>query len=99
MIQKYSKDLDYSYTEGFFPTFEMIQFKRDAFRMVYVSSDAVDSDGYQKLKSLVPADKIVVSDKAFNKIASKENAHVIGVFNKFNNTLDAKGKPSGHGQS
>lgn len=44
MIQKYSKDLDYSYTEGFFPTFEMIQFKRDAFRMVYVSSDAVDSD-------------------------------------------------------
>ncbi len=90
MIQKYSKDLDYSYTEGFFPTFEMIQFKRDAFRMVYVSSDAVDSDGYQKLKSLVPADKIVVSDKAFNKIASKENAHVIGVFNKFDNTLDPK---------
>ena len=90
MIQKYSKDLDYSYTEGFFPTFEMIQFKRDAFRMVYVSSDAVDSDGYQKLKSIVPADKIVVSDKAFNKIASKENAHVIGVFNKFDNTLDPK---------
>jgi TrmH family RNA methyltransferase len=90
MIQKYSKDLDYSYTEGFFPTFEMIQFKRDAFRMVYVSSDAVDSDGYQKLKSIVPADKIVVSDKAFNKIASKENAHVIGVFSKFDNTLDPK---------
>ena len=90
MIQKYSKDLDYSYTEGFFPTFEMIQFKRDAFRMVYVSSDAVDSDGYQKLKSLVPADKIVVSDKAFNKIASKENAHVIGVFDKFESVLDAQ---------
>ena len=52
MIQKYSKDLDYSYTEGFFPTFEMIKFKKDAFRMVYVSTDAVDSDGYQKLKSL-----------------------------------------------
>lgn len=90
MIQKYSKDLDYSYTEGFFPTFEMIKFKKDAFRMVYVATDAVDSDGYQKLKSLVPADKIVVSDKAFNKIASKENAHVIGVFDKFESVLDAK---------
>ena len=90
MIQKYSKDLDYSYTEGFFPTLEMIKFKKDACRSVYVSTDAVDSDGYQKLKSLVPADKIVVSDKAFNKIASKENAHVIGVFNKFDNTLDPK---------
>ena len=90
MIQKYSKDLDYSYTEGFFPTFEMIKFKKDAFRMVYVATDAVDSDGYQKLKSLVPADKIVVSDKAFNKIASKENAHVIGVFDKFKSVLDAQ---------
>lgn len=90
MIQKYSKDLDYSYTEGFFPTFEMIKFKKDAFRMVYVATDAVDSDGYQKLKSLVSADKIVVSDKAFNKIASKENAHVIGVFDKFESVLDAK---------
>lgn len=90
MIQKYSKDLDYSYTEGFFPTFEMIKFKKDAFRMVYVATDAVDSDGYQKLKSLVPADKIAVSDKAFNKIASKENAHVIGVFEKFESVLDAK---------
>lgn len=90
MIQKYSKDLDYSYTEGFFPTFEMIKFKKDAFRMVYVATDAVDSDGYQKLKSLVPADKIVVSDKAFNKIASKENAHVIGVFDKFESVLDAQ---------
>ncbi len=90
MIQKYSKDLDYSYTEGFFPTFEMIKFKKDVFRMVYVATDAVDSDGYQKLKSLVPADKIVVSDKAFNKIASKENAHVIGVFDKFESVLDAK---------
>lgn len=90
MIQKYSKDLDYSYTEGFFPTFEMIKFKKDAFRMVYVATDAVDSDGYQKLKSLVPTDKIVVSDKAFNKIASKENAHVIGVFEKFESVLDAK---------
>ena len=90
MIQKYSKDLDYSYTEGFFPTFEMIKFKKDAFRMVYVATDAVDSDGYQKLKSLVPTDKIVVSDKAFNKIASKENAHVIGVFDKFESVLDAQ---------
>ncbi len=90
MIQKYSKDLDYSYTEGFFPTFEMIKFKKDAFRMVYVATDAVDSDGYQKLKSLVSADKIVVSDKAFNKIASKENAHVIGVFDKFESVLDAQ---------
>lgn len=42
------------------------------------------------MKSIVPADKIVVSDKAFNKIASKENAHVIGVFSKFDNTLDPK---------
>ena len=88
MIQKYSKDLDYSYTEGFFPTFEMINFKRDSFRYVYVSTDSVDTDGYRKLVQLVGKEKVIVSDKAFNKIASKENAHVLGIFSKFDSKLD-----------
>lgn len=90
MIQKYNKDLDYSYTEGFFPTFELIKFRKESLRNVYVSSESVDTEGYQKLCSLVRKDQIIVSDKAFNKIASKENAHVLGVFEKFTSTLDEK---------
>lgn len=88
MIQKYNKDLNYSYTEGFFPTFEMIQNKKEYFKMVYVSSDSLQSDGYKKLKNMLKPEQIILSDKAFNKIGCKENAHVLGVFEKFQSTLN-----------
>lgn len=88
MIKNYSKDLDYSYTEGFFPTFEMLSNKGIKLERIYVSTDALSSDGYKKLKSIVSEDKITVSDKAFNVIKSKENAHVIGVFKKYESVLD-----------
>ena len=90
MIKPYSKDSDVSYTEGFFPTFEMIQNHRDDFVLLYVSSDAITSDGYKKLLSLVGKDRIVVSDKAFSVTKSKGNAHVLGVFRKFSSALDPK---------
>lgn len=88
MIKPYNKDLDYSYTEGFFPTFEMINYKKDKLRAIYVAEDALDSDGFKKIQTLVPKDKIIVSNKAFSIVKSKENAHVIGVFEKFSSTLD-----------
>ena len=88
MIKPYNKDLDYSYTEGFFPTFEMINYKKDKLRAIYVAEDALDSDGFKKIQTLEPKDKIIVSNKAFSIVKSKENAHVIGVFEKFSSTLD-----------
>ncbi len=88
MIKPYNKDLDYSYTEGFFPTFEMINYKKDKLRAIYIAEDALDSDGFKKIQTLVPKDKIIVSSKAFSIVKSKENAHVIGVFEKFSSTLD-----------
>ncbi len=88
MIKPYTKDLEYSYTEGFFPTFEMIQYKKEQFRAVYVAADALDSDGFKKIQKLVSKDKIIVSDKAFRIVKSKENAHIIGVFDKFSSELD-----------
>ncbi len=88
MIKTYNKDLDYSYTEGFFPTFEMIQYRKESLRSVYVNPDAVDSDGYKKILTLVSKDKVIISEKAFNVLKSKENAHVIGVFSKFSEPLN-----------
>lgn len=90
MIKSYTKESDCSYTEGFFPTFEMLYFQRNHFRLLYVASDAVESEGFRKLRSEVPAEKIIVSDKAFLKVGSKENAHVLGVFEKYAMKLDPK---------
>ena len=88
MIKNYQKDLDYSYTEGFFPTFELIHNRPDKLRIVYVSPDAVNTPGYEKLLTRVDNKKIVVSAKAFSVTKSKENAHVLGVFSKFEDHLD-----------
>lgn len=83
MIKPYTKDSELSYTEGFFPTFEMLLNHKGDFVMLYVSTDAIDSDGFKKLQSIVPKDKIIVSDKAFSITKSKGNSHVLGVFKKF----------------
>lgn len=90
MIKSYTKESGCSYTEGFFPTFEMLHFQRKHFRLLYVASDAVESEGFRKLRSEVPAERIIVSDKAFLKAGSKENAHVLGVFEKYAMKLDPK---------
>lgn len=88
MIKAYSKDADYSYTEGFFPTFEMINFKKEYFKCLYVASDAINSEGYLKLTKLVDPKKIIISDKPFSVVKSKDNSHVLGVFEKFTSKLD-----------
>ena len=88
MIKPYVKDSEVSYTEGFFPTFEMLLNHPNDFLMLYVSSDAIDSDGLKKLETMVSKDKIIVSDKAFSITKSKGNAHVLGVFKKFRSQLD-----------
>lgn len=90
MIKSYSKEADESYTECFFPTFEMIQHHPQDFRFLYVANDAVDSDGVAKLRTLVKPNQMIVSDKPFAILKSKENTHVIGVFKKFTATLDPK---------
>lgn len=89
MIKPYSKDSELSYTEGFFPTFEMLLNHKEDFIMLYVSSDAITSEGFKKIQNMVPKDKIIVSDKAFSITKSKGNAHVLGVFKKFDMKLSS----------
>ncbi len=87
MIKKYDKDSDYSYTTGFFPTFELIKYQKEHLINIYVSEDVINSDGYKKLKTLVSPEKIIISDKTVSKLSPKENAHVIGIFKKYESKL------------
>ncbi len=82
MIKAYSKDLTYSYVEGFFPTFELIKYRKDDLIAIYVNSDAINSDGLNKLKDFVDEKYFIYSDKAFSISKSKDNAHVLAVFKK-----------------
>ena len=84
-LEKYNKDRDYSYTFGAFPTFELINKKRDAVVCVLLHSKLKVTEDIQKLLNTCKKDNIevVYNDKVINKIVDKENCFVVGVFKKF----------------
>ncbi len=88
MIKQYKKNLDYSYTLGFYPTFELIKYKKDKIRVIYIHPNAINSGAYNKLTTLVSKDKVVISEAPFNKLSEKENDHCIGVFDKYETNVD-----------
>lgn len=88
MIKAYKKDCNYSYTAGFFPTFELINNKKDKLRCIYVSSNSKSSSGYLKLIQLVDNRKIIFSDNIFSKLKEKDNDHIIGIFDKYEEELE-----------
>lgn len=47
----------------------------------------METDGFKKISQIVPKDKIICSEKAFNKLKEKGNDHIIGVFYKFEDEL------------
>ena len=79
-IQRYSRGCGFSYTAGFFPTLCLIQRRPELVRRVYASRDAVQTEGMERIASLVDQSKITISDEAVEKLGSKGNDHVIGVF-------------------
>lgn len=88
MIKPYTKEADYSYTFGFYPTFNLINYHKDSVLLIYVDEKSVGTDGYNKLVSLVGDKKVVVSQNIFNKLSEKGNDHVIGVFKKYSDSLN-----------
>lgn len=86
-VKPYKKDFEYSYTLGAFPTVELLSSKPDIVRSVYVSSRF---DGNVDIASICKRNNIelIESDKTLNRISTKENCFVAGVFNKFDNELD-----------
>lgn len=89
LIKPYKKDADYSYTLGAFPTVELLKAHHDDVQEIYVHSSFTDMNLINSLAGNVP---VVTSDKLINKLSDKENCFVIGVFNKYTDTL-AEDKP------
>jgi TrmH family RNA methyltransferase len=90
MIKPYDKDCSYSYTFGFYPTFELLKHHKEQLVCIYVGEKTERSASLIKLASLVTPDKIIYSEKVFAKLQEKGNDHVIGVFSKYEETLDSE---------
>ncbi len=89
LIKPYKKSFDYSYTLGAFPTIELIKSHPEIVKAVYIHTSFTDRISIEELctKNNI---SILTNDKLFNKISDKENCFVIGVFDKFECTLETQ---------
>ncbi len=85
-IKPYKKGMEYSYTMGAFPTYELIKTRPDLVLHVFVHS-SFDKDELEKEchRHNLP---MTVNDKMIQKLGNKENIYVIGVFKRFDCELD-----------
>jgi RNA methyltransferase, TrmH family len=85
-IKPYKKEMDYSYTLGAFPTFELIKAKPKEVRKVLIDTSFTDQE---KLVNLCEEKKIPVefNNKLITKLSEKDNCYVAGIFNKYDSEL------------
>ena len=83
-IKPYKKSFEHSYTLGIFPTVELITIRPESVIKVLVSSSYRADSDMDILKLCKEYNiKTEINDKAINKISSKENCYVAGVFQKY----------------
>lgn len=87
-IKPYKKDSAYSYTQGAFPTYELILSRPEQILKVLVHSGYTD---IEKLRRLCLERKISLeyNDKLIGKLSEKENCYVSGVFEKYSCKLSS----------
>lgn len=83
-LKRYNKKHVFSYTLGAFPTFELLENKRNVVEKVIIHSTA-KKDIYEKAKDLCDRNGIpfVENDKLIEKIREKENCILTAVFRKY----------------
>ena len=88
-IKKYSKKSAYSYSFGAYPSFQLIDKKVQFVECVLMHSKTSD-EIKEKIESLCKKKGINVqqNDKVIEKITDKNNIYLIGVFRKYNTSVD-----------
>ncbi len=89
-MKSYQKESDYSYTLGVFPTIELLKNKPKQVMKIILHSQAEKNSGLPVIKELCAKENIPieVSDKTINKLSKKGNCYAIGVFHKYDMTLE-----------
>jgi RNA methyltransferase, TrmH family len=91
-LKRYSKDFEYSYSFGVYPTKDLIKYRPESVLKVLVSSDVSENDkgDVEDIVSWCEEKGVPfsVNDRAIEKIAYKENTYVIGIFQKYEEGLD-----------
>lgn len=90
-IKRYQKKFDYSYAFGAYVVIDLLERFPDRVFKVLLKEDTRESDGVDEVIRLCEERGIAVeySDRLIEKIASKENTYVVGVFKKFDMDLES----------
>lgn len=85
-IKKYKSDFTYSYTQGPFPTFEILENHPEKVIEVHISESFNEKE---KLVNLCKEKNIpyIIGEKQLNIISDKDKCYASAIFEKYNSTL------------
>ena len=91
-VKPYKKDFTYSYTEGVFPTIELIDYAPETVLRIIVSSKSANNSGVALLKEKCCAFNIpfIEDDHTIARICPKGSVMAVGIFTKTTGKLDAE---------
>lgn len=89
-LKPYKKDFSFSYTQGVFPTLELIGNRPQALIRILLSEKGRTNAGIEKIirfseESGIPA---LFDDRGIQRSGAKENCFALGVFQKYTDKLD-----------
>ena len=84
-LKKYSKENDYSYSFGAFPTYELITKKGEYVSAIILHEKLEQTTDIKKIISLAKDKKIniITNGKLLEKLSGKGNVFIAGVFKKY----------------
>ena len=93
-IKPYKKDFSYSYTEGVFPTVELVECAPESVVRIIASSKGENNSGVALLKEKCYALNIPfsVDDNTIARICPKGSVMAVGIFHKYQKELNTKNK-------
>lgn len=88
--KKYSKENEYSYSFGAFPTHELLDKKPRKIKAIILHEKLELSDDINKIINKAKALKIniLTNGKLIEKISGKGNIYIVGVFEKYEDKID-----------
>lgn len=87
-IKTYKKDAFYSYTLGAFPTIELLKKHPEDALKVFIHSSFDNKDVISLIYQNKGTAEVSINDKIINKLSTKGNTFVVGVFKKYVSYLD-----------
>lgn len=88
-LKRYNKKADYSYTFGIFPTFELLK-NKSLYVVKILMHSKLATDIKEKIVLTCKEKSVdcIESDKVIEKLRDKESCLLIGVFEKYNMTVE-----------